>query len=81
MQSTDDDDDDVSARVEVDTVFELAFGALRMPGLYPQGAEKDYRTVIGRLTKTLMLSALIRYCNKTIVLNDPSSSMYYTPTW
>ena len=45
----------VPVRVEVDIVHEKVFRALLLPRLYtPQGAEKDYRNVIGPVTRALM---------------------------
>ncbi len=45
----------VPVRIEVDIVFEKTFRVPRQPGLYtPQGAEKDYRNVIGPMNRALM---------------------------
>ena len=49
----------VTARVEVDIAHEKAFGALQLPRLYTsQGAEKDYRNVIGPKTRPNFIELL-----------------------
>ena len=55
-------------------MYEKAFRALRLPRLYtPQGTEKDYRNVIGPMTRALFVK-----CIETVIVKCSTRTSYYS---